>query len=160
MASRRARATGVLAAAIVLAGPATALGAHPVRGAVYIGHLFKGALGTVTFRVSADGKTMRFQGRAAFTVTCHNAKGQFTGGGEALLVSEGPQASEMLAPVVNIAANGTFSGAGSRTFKPTSAPLETLHYRIGGRFTGTGSSAVGTLTRDGCVSRPFSLSKR
>jgi hypothetical protein len=149
-----------LAAATSLAATATALAAHPVRGAFYTGHLFSGRLGTVVFKVSADGKTMRFQGRTAFTVMCHNAKGQYTGGGEALMVSEGAQSAELLAPLVSIAPNGTFSGVASRTFKPTSAPTETLRYRISGRFTDAGSTAVGMLTENGCVSPRFALSKR
>jgi hypothetical protein len=147
----------VLTVAIVLAAAGATLAAQPTHSAVYTGQIFSGSLGKVEFQVSANGRTMKFKGATAFTVSCRNKRGQFTGGGEAEIVESGGQSGALPAPLVKIQPNGTFYGA--RTFDFPGAPAPTK-YHFEGKFTGSGATAVGKLIESGCSTAPFSLKRR
>jgi hypothetical protein len=144
-----------------LSGRARPLSGHlyvgPVRhaGLQYRGRLFQGSVGRgLVFRVSRDGRTMRFQGRTVFSETCSR------NGRLAVLVVAGRAkgtASVLSAPVLRIRPNGTFYGAGSRSFKPRGAPRKTVRYHFAGHFAGSGRTAVGRLFVNGCPSAQFQL---
>lgn len=144
---------------VALLSAATALAAAPERGALYSGYSnnFTAPKSRIAFRVSHTGHAMSFAvRRTRFTVSCYK-HGKYEGGGEAVVVRGKPTGPELHAPLVTIHKNGTFSGAGVRRWKPTEAPEETDHYHFTGRFTGSGSTAVGKLIVDGCFTPKFTL---
>jgi hypothetical protein len=129
---------------------AVALGAHPVPGALYTGNsgvcaanisrqcMFK-------FRVSTDGRTLRFvkRGQAISVWACRG------GGGEAVF---GGKYGYRI-PLAGIRSDGTFSGAGGHGFR---------RLRITGSFTGSGRTAVlkFVLPNQHCHTRQLALRKQ
>jgi hypothetical protein len=165
---RKHVALGVLVALLALT--AAALAAHPLNGHLYVGHvrqagsdyrarLFRGSVSRgLVFRVSGDGHTMRLRGRTLFSETCAQ-NGWFADRIEVLVVDGKAKGSTSVlsAPVVRIEPSGKFYGAGSRSFKPRGAPRKAVHYHFSGRFTGSGRTAVGRFSTNGCSSPPFHL---
>lgn len=126
-----------LAMVVALAGAGSAglagvaLGAHPVRGALYTGNSEKCAASireqcVFKFRVSSDGQTLRFvkTGKAISAWQCQG------GGGEALF---GSGTYEYRIPPARIRSSGKFAGTGG-----TGSRL----LRIIGAFTGSGKTAI------------------
>ena len=168
---------GLLVALLALA--AAALAAHPLsghhiqpwKGHLYAGHArqaqlnhsgqeYQGSAGRgLVFRISRDGRRMRFRGHTAFSETCYR-NGRIAGGFEALVVphSSHGNGSILPAPKVTIRPNGTFSGAGSHRFKPRAGASRFLRYHFVGRFLDKGKSAVGRFLANNCSSPPFRLS--
>ena len=157
--SRWRAGRAVLGVVVGLLSPAAAaFAAHPFNGQLYVGHLHRGSLDRLVFRVSSDGRTMRFTGRTAFTMTCYR-NGRVARRFDALVVERSAKrkASAVPAPLLKIRRDGTFYGAGTHSVKPGAAPRETIHYHFAGHLTGKGTTAVGKFFANNCSSAPFQI---
>ena len=146
--------------AIPLVGAGAALAANPMPGGVYegsgiLGHCAapRGLSCSLVFRVSGDGRTMRFVSRKDVI----GAWGCHLGGGEAILgTHKNPYAPGTPVPLLRIRANGTFRG--SAQFGP--AGKRGTLVATGG-FTGSGRTASIKFTLDpgphSCVIGPLKL---
>lgn len=148
----------IFASAMMLVCCALASAAQPKPDGVYKGSEAgckapTGLSCVFSFRVSASGKTMRFDGTEN-VVGAWRCKG---GGGEAIL---GPYKKPMQGqpiPLLTISSNGTFQG--TQAFGPASGHGMVV---ASGHFTGTGTTATIKFTLDPgphvCVNGPASLS--
>ncbi len=159
MGGRRAGRVVVVILAGLLALAAAAVGAPRPSGHVYEGTVHRGALGKVVFRVSRDGKTMQFTGRASFATACRRG-GRSTGRYEAVVVQHkrNNDTSSTVAPLLKIKPNGNFYGAGAQSVRRGRSRGAALRYHFAGHFTGSGNSAVGRFYINNCASALFHAS--
>jgi fibronectin type 3 domain-containing protein len=147
----------VLAVMLGVLGMAAAAFAAPrLSGHRYTSRRSAGSAGSLVFRVSSNGRTMRLSGRVAFAMRCYR-NGKVVGRVNAVVADHADTGSAGIipAPLVKISSNGTFYGAAHRSLRLGAAPHETVKYHFAGRFILSGEGVVGRFFANNCSSQQF-----